>query len=158
MSGDRPAHCRLLVRFEPREPSIAIWRRGRREPEGFGDFNLSPRDVVHQASSAGRQCHLLVDAFAESRLRIFDALELDEAGEVVRLLLTHIPWTHWLRPADLTPAQWQLIGAGPNLNWITDADGERSRWTTPAALLAMLGPVATDPERDGVSRDLRSAG
>jgi hypothetical protein len=102
------------------EPSIAIWRRGRTEPEAFGDFNLSPKEVVRQASGAGRQCHQLVEAFTESRLRIFDALELHEAGEVTRLLPTHIPWTHWLRPADLTEAQWQLIGAGPKLTWTDD--------------------------------------
>ncbi len=102
------------------QPSIAIWRRGRSKPEGWGDFNLAPQEVVRQASSAGRLCQQLVHSFVESRVRIFDALELDEAGEVSRLLPTHIPWTHWLRPADLAEHQWQLIGAGPTLTPIED--------------------------------------
>ena len=105
------------------QPSVAIWRRGRTDPEGFGDFNLSSDEVVRQASSAGRHCVALVEAFAESRVRMFDALELDEAGEVVGFLPTHIPWTHWLLPADLTEDQWKVIGAGPRLTWVIDADG-----------------------------------
>lgn len=104
----------------PREPSIAIWRRGRSELEAFGDFNLLPAEIVDQASRAGRLCRSLVDAFAESRVRIFDALELDENGEVVAFHPTHVPWTYWLRPADLTEDQWNVIGAGPKLTWVGD--------------------------------------
>jgi hypothetical protein len=103
-----------------REPSIAIWRRGRSELEAFGDFNLLPAEIVDQASRAGRLCRRLVDAFAESRVRIFDALELDENGEVVAFHPTHVPWTYWLRPADLTEDQWNVIGAGPKLTWVGD--------------------------------------
>ncbi len=51
---------------------------------------------------------------------MFDALELDANGEVVGLLPTHLPWTHWLLPADLTEEQWKVIGAGPRLTWIED--------------------------------------
>lgn len=101
-----------------RTPAIAVWHRGGKALEGRGEFKLSADEIVRTASGTGRLGVDLVDAFVHSRLAVFDAVEFANDGSVVGLRPTQLPWTIWLREADLPEDVWKLIGRGPRLTWI----------------------------------------
>jgi hypothetical protein len=100
-----------------RSPSLAAWLRGGKAFEGRGEFGLSAPELVRTAAGTGRLAIDLIDAFVHSRLTLFDAIELDEKGDVVALGPIRLPWTIWLREADLPTELWKLIGAGPWITW-----------------------------------------
>ncbi len=107
-------------------PAIAIWHRGGKALEGRGEFKLSPEELARVAGGTGRPAVDLVDAFVHSRLAIFDAVEFADDGSVVALRPTLLPWTIWLREADLPEEIWKLVGRGPRLTWI-GGDGPDAR-------------------------------
>lgn len=105
-----------------RVPSIAVWHRGSKQMEGRADFSLEPQDAARTAAATGRLAIDLVDAFVDSRMALFDAIEFEKDGSVTALRPAQLPWTVWLRAGDLAPEIWQLIGRGPRITWI----GERT--------------------------------
>jgi hypothetical protein len=104
------------------EPAIAIWHRSGKRLEGRGEFKLSAQEVVKQACAMGRMAIEFVDAFVESRLSVFDAVHFNPDGTVRSLTTTQLPWTIWLREADLPPEAWDTLGRGPRINWVDTQD------------------------------------
>lgn len=109
-----------------RVPSVAVWHRGGKATEGSAAFKGSSADVVRNASGIGWIALDLVDAFIESRLSVFEAVVLDEAGSVQALRPMQLPWTIWLREADLPADTWKVLGRGPWISW-TGAQGPDDR-------------------------------
>jgi hypothetical protein len=107
-----------------REPSIAVWHRARKQFEGRGEFNLSADEIVRHAGGIGQMAIDMTEAFVATRLSVFDAIELNDDGVPRALRPTQLPWTIWLREADLSLKAWKLVGAGPRINWIGDDDLE----------------------------------
>jgi hypothetical protein len=110
----------------PRQtPALAAWHRGRKRMGGRAVFNLTPRQIADTVEGTGCLAVDLCDAFVESRLAILDAVEFGPDGEIAAVRPTQLPWTIWLREADLDPETWAIVGAGPRLNWTGARDGDR---------------------------------
>jgi hypothetical protein len=108
-----------------RTPSLAAWHRGGKQIEGRGEFGLSASEIATTVAGTGRLAIDLCDAFVESRLAVFEAAEFGPDGTIVALRPTQLPWTVWLREADLPPETWAIVGAGPRLTWSGAADDDR---------------------------------
>jgi hypothetical protein len=115
-----------LTPTTPREvASLAAWHRGGKQMEGRGEFGLSASEIANTVEGTGRLAIDLCDAFVESRLAVFDAVEFGPDATIVALRPTQLPWTVWLREADLPPETWAVVGAGPRLTWAGAADDDR---------------------------------
>jgi hypothetical protein len=105
--------------------SLAAWHRGGKQMDGGGEFGLSPSEIANTVEGTGRLAIDLCDAFVESRLAVFDAVEFGSEATIVALRPAQLPWTVWLREADLPPETWAIVGAGPRLTWTGAADDDR---------------------------------
>jgi hypothetical protein len=101
------------------DPSLAAWDLRDEEGAGRGDFALTSSEVADTAARAGWLALDLLERFVESRSAIFEAVDFEADGSVRRLKEMTLPWTIWLREANLTPDQWGAIGAGPRIKWLS---------------------------------------
>jgi hypothetical protein len=103
-----------------RDPSLAVWHRGGKAMEGRGEFSLSADQIIREADGPGRMAIELAHDFIRSRVALYDALDFGDDGSITSLKPMQLPWTVWLREAELPPETWNLIGAGPRITWTPD--------------------------------------
>lgn len=104
------------------EVSIAVWRRSLRRDDVAGNAVDEADAIVDVAGGSGRLALDLIDALIDTRIAVFDGIELGDDGEVVALTPLQVPWTVWLRAQDLDEAHWKHLGRGPRINWIDEPD------------------------------------
>ncbi len=98
------------------EPAVAVWAR-RVEDQVRAELRMTPDQIVDLVRKRAELVLALLERFVESRLFIFEALDLADDGTVLGLLPLQVPWTTWLSGDDLTRTEWSLIGRGPRIEW-----------------------------------------
>lgn len=100
-------------------PAIAIWSKSKSGSVLF-ESGVTSEEIADYAVASGRLAIDCLERFVDGRLAVLDILEIADDGQVVGLKSFQIPWTIWLSEEDLTPEQWEVLGAGPLIRWIDD--------------------------------------
>jgi hypothetical protein len=102
------------------KPSLAAWDLRDEEGAVRGDFQLSSPEVADTAARSGRLAIDLLERFVESRSAIFDSVDFNLDGSVAGVREMTLPLTAWLREADLSAEQWEVIGRGPRITLLNE--------------------------------------
>lgn len=88
---------------------IVVWARRRANATGGGIIEPPYEATVEYIGQLGRLALDLVEHLVESRLRIFDLIDLKADGSWTSLPLRMTPWLWWLRERDVSVDARELL-------------------------------------------------
>jgi hypothetical protein len=88
---------------------IIVWQR--RQPGATGSGTIEPpyEDTVRYVGEVGRLALDILDQLTQSRLRIFDLMDLKADGTWTTRPLTTTPWLWWFRRGDVSERSLELL-------------------------------------------------
>jgi hypothetical protein len=90
---------------------VVVWVRRKESATGFGHIPPPLAGTAEYVVAAGNTALDVLEHLVDSRLRIFDLIDLDEHGSWVLKPLTTTPWCWWLSSDDLSSRARELLAA-----------------------------------------------
>jgi hypothetical protein len=88
---------------------IVVWVRRRPDATGVGAIEPPYEETVAYVGEVGRVALDLIEHLVESRLRIFELIDLKADGSWTPRPLRTTPWLWWFRAGDVSPEARELL-------------------------------------------------
>jgi len=98
-------------------PGVVIWARKREEAEIGNHATAGLAEIAEHVARIGDLAIEMIGFLVDTRLKVFDSIEFDGAGEVVTVdgasvksrPLDRSPWTLWIRAGDLSDDELSVL-------------------------------------------------
>jgi len=97
-------------------PGIVVWARKREEAEIGNHATAGPAEIAEHVAGIGDLAIEMIGFLVDTRLKVFDSIDFDGAGEVAvdgtsvkSRPLKRSPWTLWIRAGDLSDDELSLL-------------------------------------------------
>jgi hypothetical protein len=90
---------------------IVVWMRRRAAALGYGHIPPPYNDMAHYLVAAGRTALDVLDHLVDSRLRIFELVDLRADGSSTLKPLKTTPWQWWFDKHDVSERSRELLSA-----------------------------------------------
>jgi len=96
---------------------IVVWMRKRASAEGYGHIAPPYDRMADFLAAAGRTALDVLEHLVDSRLRIFDSIELRADGTLTVKPLETLPWRWWFDKKDVSDHSLELLSARFNMTF-----------------------------------------
>lgn len=82
-------------------PVLAAWQRYKREPLIGAYLAKDPEAIASDAVRSGRLAMDVLDHVVDTRLQVFEFVDVDHDGTVAARVIDRLPWRLWMRTEDV---------------------------------------------------------
>jgi hypothetical protein len=112
-----PEDVTILADDGKEVPGVVVWARKREEAEIGNHATARPAEIAEHVAGIGDLAIEMIGFLVDTRLKVFDAIEFDGAGEVATAdgasvksrPLRRSPWTLWIRAGNLSDDELALL-------------------------------------------------